>query len=402
MKICVVGAGVVGCSTAYQLQKLGHEVTLVDGAAAPGLGTSFANGGQLSYSYVEPLANPSTFWSLPSLLLKPDSPVRFRFRRDPRQWLWGLKFLAACRGSQARAGARQLLELGAISRATLEQWLNEEPLSFGFRRNGKLVICPTHDVLQRQASLVVSQTRAGIAQTVLSRDECIAREPRLSRYAGFVGGVWTPSECAADPHLYCVALCEAAKRRGMRTIFGRKVRAFAISKGVARALVTEQGDVEADAFVLCAGMSSGSLAAGLGEWLTIYPVKGYSLTLAYSEGQTRPAASVTDLSRKMVLAPLGDTLRVAAMAELVGEDLRIPQERLDWMQRAVESVYPGLCDFSAVNAWAGLRPSTPDSLPIIRPSRVPNVILNVGHGALGFTLAAGSAKLVARLLVSPH
>jgi D-amino-acid dehydrogenase len=163
-------------------------------------------------------------------------------------------------------------------------------------------------------------------------------------------------------------------------------------------VVTERGELEADAFVLCAGIASNVLACNLGESLPIYPIKGYSLTLSYRKGQKQPVASVTDLSRKMVLAPLGDRLRVAAVAELAGDDLRVPTERLNQMQSAIEAIYPGLCDFDQVSAWAGLRPSTPDSLPIIRPSRVPNVILNVGHGALGFTLAAGSAKLVAGIL----
>lgn len=398
MRICVIGGGVVGCSTAYLLQREGHEVSLVEAAQGVGLGCSRANGGQLSYSYVQPLASPSTLRSVPRLLFDAGGPLRLRLQADHRQWRWMAGFVRACRRSRAAAGTRALLALAQASRVALQHWMRDERLDFAFTQNGKLVICPDHQVLAAQAEQVALQAHAGIEQQLLDRQACIDREPALAAHAGFVGGVWTPSECVADPHLYCQALERAALARGARFMRGLAVTGFVRHRH--RVVAVQAGDrqVEADAFVLCAGLQSNELAAMLGERLPVYPIKGYSVTLRMRAQATHPVTSVTDLSRKMVLAPLGGELRVAAMAEIVGHDLSIPPDRVHTMLTAVERIYPGLCDFEDPRPWAGLRPATPDSVPIIRPSRVRNVLLNVGHGALGFTLAAGSACRVAGLL----
>lgn len=402
MKVCVIGAGVIGCATAYTLQKAGHEATVVDAASAAGTGTSFANGGQLSYSYVEPFASPSTFFSLPRYLFGASSPVRFRLQADTRQWLWGARFLWACRRKRTLAGTNALLALAQESRAALESWMNEGELAFNFARNGKLVLCPDARVLASQAAQVAAQAHAGVRQELLNRDECVAREPALRHYASrFAGGVWTPTECVGDSHLYCQALEGAARARGARFVYGSEVRRIVQRHGRARAAVTAAGEVEADAFVLCAGVGGRGLAASLGERLPIYPIKGYSVTLAMRPDSPPPTVSVTDLSRKMVLAPLGGRLRVAAMAEVVGYSRDVPSERVDQMLDAVETIYPGLCLREDTAPWAGLRPATPDSVPIVRRSRVPNAVLNLGHGGLGFTLAAGSAMRVAHLLGEP-
>jgi D-amino-acid dehydrogenase len=398
MNICVIGAGVVGCATAFELLKAGHQVTLLDANVGPGLGTSFANGAQLSYSYVEPLANPATFWSMPKLFFGEYSPVRFRFRMDPAQWSWGLKFLAACRPSQAARGTRNLLRLAALSRNVLEGWMQEDSLHFDFQRNGKLVLCPNNETLDRQAAQVKLQAYAGTSQFILNRQECWQREPSLQRYESFVGGVWTPTECVGDPHAYCKSLVALITQHGGKTLFQTEVQQFVLRKERARAVVTNRGQVEADAFVVCAGIHAPSLTRQLGEKLPIYPIKGYSLTLQMREPVKAPAVSVTDLSKKMVLAPLGGHLRVAAMAEVVGDDLRIPPDRVERILAAVEEIYPGLCDATDSQPWAGLRPATPSSEPVVRTSKVSNVHLNVGHGALGFTLAAGSARVTSALI----
>lgn len=395
MRVCVIGAGVIGCATAYQLMLAGHDVVLLDANDGPGRGTSFANGAQLSYSYVEPFASPSTLRSLPKLFLSHSSPVRFRLRLDPNQWSWGMQFLAACTSSQARKGTTKLLELAAASRATLESWLEHEDLNFGYLQNGKLVICPDQATLDRQAAQIRLQSFAGVRQEVLGRAECIAREPRLSEYRGFVGGIWTESECVGDAYAFCHALVDALRSKGGHVQFGAKVTGFDCRQGLARRALTSKGEVAADAFVICTGVQSVRFANAIGDRLPIYPIKGYSITLTPFDSARLPFASVTDLSKKMVFAPLGDQLRIAAMAEVVGWDMSIPPERLQTMTKAVEEVFPGLCDTTQLNPWAGLRPATPTSVPIIRPSATGNIVWNVGHGALGFTLAAGSAVLAA-------
>lgn len=388
----------VGCATAFELLKQGHQVTLLDANVGPGLGTSFANGAQLSYSYVEPLANPATFWSMPKLFFGKYSPVRFRLRVDPAQWAWGLRFLAACTCTQAAKGTRNLLRLAALSREVLDGWMQEDALSFDFQRNGKLVLCPDENSLQRQAAQVKLQEYAGTRQFILNQQECWNREPSLVRYQSFVGGVWTPTECVGDPHAYCKSLVELINDNGGQSFFQTEVRQFVMRAGQARAVVTNRGQIEADAFVICAGVHAPALARQLGESLPIYPIKGYSLTLQMRDSVKAPTVSVTDLAKKMVLAPLGGHLRVAAMAEVVGDDLKIPPARVEQILSAVEEIYPGLCKATDSNPWAGLRPATPSSEPVIRTSRVSNVHLNVGHGALGFTLAAGSARVLGALV----
>jgi D-amino-acid dehydrogenase len=381
VKVCIVGSG--------------FEVHLVDAAAEPGLMTSFANGAQLSYSYAEPFASPATLRSLPKMLLAADSPVKLRLRADWRQWTWGLRFLAACRGTTSRRGTVALIELAQRSRRVLEGWMGEEGWSVSFAQNGKLVLCPDAATLRRQRAQVALQATLGCRQEVLSPAECLAREPALGEAAGRVaGGIWTHDECVADPHLLCRELVASTRKLGGRTSFDTKVTGFVREGRRFVAARSTRDDIAADLFVLAAGPHVASLAAGAGFHLPVYPVKGYSLTLPF-RGAARPRTSVTHLGRKTVFAPLGDRLRVAAMAEITGYGMDIPASRVRAMIDSVEAVYPGLCETTSPQPWAGLRPATPDSVPIIRRMSATNLFVNAGQGALGLTLAAGSAAQLA-------
>lgn len=391
VKVCVIGAGVVGCATAYQLTRSGHEVLLVDAASGPATGTSFANGAQLSYSYVEPLANPSTLRAIPRMLLEADSPLGFRIKPSMAQWAWIAAFLRSCGSKQAGRGTLDLLATASLSRDTLERWIRDDGIEIGIQRNGKLVLCRDERSLEHQAHQVSLRSSSEVVQELLDRDACVKREPALGSYTGFVGGVWTPSECAADPRTFCAEVITAANRRGARTLWSTTVGDFVIRSRRVVAARTSNGDISADAYVLANGIAAPRLARRLGESLLIEPIKGYSLTLRMKSELTAPSTNVTDVGRKTVLAPLHGRLRVAAIAELGQDDLRIPLHRLAQMKQTVDAIYPGLCDFDAPAAWAGLRAATPTSLPVVRQSRVENAFLNVGHGALGFTLACGCA-----------
>lgn len=397
MKVCVLGAGIIGCATAYQLARRGHDVHLVDEASGPGLITSHANGAQLSYSYVEPLASPYTLAALPGMLLSPDSPLRFSPKLDWRQWAWGLQFLAACTTRQVQAGTQQLLQLSNSSRQTLAQWMADEDWAFGYQRNGKLVLCATFESLERQRAQIALQKQWGCVQSVLSAEECIAREPALQHYRErFVGGVWTEDECVADPYRLCQQLVISLQRVGGTVSWHTGLTGFAVRTNKLIAARTSQCDIQADAFVLATGTSAARHAAMLGIYLPIYPIKGYSITVPVQDTTKAPQMSVTDLSLKTVFAPLGGQLRVAAMAEVGGYDLSIPADRIARITDSVNKLFPGACDLSTPNTWAGLRPATPTSLPIIGRRKFQNLFLNTGHGALGLTLAAGSAMAVAQ------
>lgn len=399
MKVCVLGAGIVGCSTAYQLVQQGHEVQLVDAADGPGQGTSLANGAQLSYSYVEPLASPHTLAALPGMLMSPHSPLRFSLQADWRQWAWGLQFLAACTQRQVQAGTRALLQLAQRSRQVLTEWVEAEQWLFDFQPNGKLVLCPDEASVARQRQQIEFQCALGCEQSILPVDECVAREPALQHYRHqFAGGVWTADECVADPHQLCQAMLASVLRQGATASFLTRLEGFVTRGERVVAVRTSQGELQADAFVLATGPSVAQHAAQLGVYLPVYPIKGYSITVPLRSPDMAPRVSVTDLARKTVFAPLGGRLRVAAMAEVGGYGLDIPPDRIQRMVEAVDAVFPGACELAQPASWAGLRPATPTSVPLIGRRKYRNLFFNAGHGALGLTLAAGSAAAIAEEL----
>jgi len=406
--ICIIGAGVIGCASAYQLARAGHRVMLLDSAPGPGQGCSFANGAQLSYSYVEPLASPATLRALPKLLLENDSPVRFNPTLDWRQYAWGLQFLAACRGTQVRLATRRLLELSALSRKTLDLWLEDSVVPSSFRRNGKLVLCPDEITWQRQRRQMEFQADLGCEQQALSLAACVEKEPALLEAVrrvprAWIGGIWTPGECVVDAHAMCCTLVARLRALGGRALFGKRVTGFVQGSRVVQAVVTTDGDIPCRLLVLAAGVESVRLAHMLGEYLPIYPIRGYSLTLPMGDSALAPSVSVTDLSRKMVFAPLESELRVASAADIGRKDLRPPNDRIDQMRLATAALYPQFVKSHAQGRpWAGLRPATPTSIPIVRRmKRQTNVYLNVGHGALGLTLAAGCAVILDRSINGP-
>ena len=402
MHVIVIGAGIVGCATAYQLLRDGHTVELIDAHAQAGRVSSFANGAQLSYSYVEPLASPATLRALPKLLFEKESALRFELRMDWRQWIWGLRFLAACRTSQTQRGTRALLGLANLSRCTLEAWMQDNPWEFDFARNGKLVLCRDAQSLQAQARQVQLQASMGCEQEILSTVQCIERAPILAESdAVFAGGIWTASECMADPYKLCQNLVQSIAERGGILQFSHRVQSIELRQGRFHALHTSQSTLKGDACVITAGAATPALCEPLGIHLPIYPIKGYSVTVPIVDASKVAPCSITDLGLKTVFAPMGKTLRVAAAAEIVGHDVNVRPERVAQMLHAVDRLFPGACDLSSPSTWAGLRPATPNSLPIIGASRIPNVYLNAGQGALGLTLAAGSAARLAGLIGTP-
>lgn len=400
MRICVMGAGIVGLAAAWELQREGHQVTLLDRHGAGG-GASAANGAQLSYSYVQPLADPAIWRQLPQLLLARDSPFKLRPRWDPAQWRWGLQFLAACRAGASRRTTAQLLVLAAESRVAFEHWLAIEHPDCDFSATGKLVLYRDGRSFAAAQHQLVLQRALGTQQWAVDAAQCVRIEPALAQSAvAIAGGIYTPGECAADCHKACQALLRGLRAAGARVLLETDALQWVLRGGRARALRTSAGEIEADAFVVCLGSGSPKLARRLGVRLPVYPLKGYSITLPVSRPETAPRVSVTDAARKTVFARIGDRLRVAGMAELVGDDTAISARRIGSLLEATREVFPRAGASAACEPWAGLRPATPSGLPIVgaHPSGPSNVLFNTGHGALGFTLAFGSARRIARLL----
>jgi D-amino-acid dehydrogenase len=400
MRIIVLGAGVVGLATAYRLARDGHSVTVLEGEAQPGLATSRANGGQLSYSYVAPFAGAGVIGKIPGWLLDADGPMRFRPDFTRAQALWLLGFLRACNAATSAYTTAALLRLAYLSRDELHALLAREALDFAFARSGKLVVYSDSAGLEGAKRQMATQAALGSEQHALTAAECLTLEPALGHIgARLVGGIHTPSEEAGDCHLFCLGLERVLRRSNFDVTFHFNTRVTQLLTAGGRVVgaATAQGVHEADAFVLALGNGARALATPIGVDLPIQPLKGYSFTLPITG--LAPSISITDASAKVVYARLGDSLRVAGMADVVGLDTRFDNRRLDTLLRQAQATFPQASHWRELRPWTGMRPATPTGLPMLGPTaRWPNLHLNLGQGSLGFTLAMGSAAIIADLL----
>lgn len=399
MHVCVMGAGIVGLSCAYELSQRGHRVTVID-AAAPASGASGANGGQLSYAYVQPMADPGIWAQLAQLLLSPTSALKIRPQWDPAQWAWLLQFLTACTAAQSQRSTAQLLQLAAQSRTTLDTWRARENLDFDFAASGKLVMYRSpaaFDAARRQ--LALQQRLSGAPQQAVSAAEACAIEAALApRQDLFAGGIYTASECVADCKKLCDEWVRILSARGLHWSMGQPVQRLHVQgQRVVAAQLADGQTLAADAFVLCTGHRAPVLAAQVGIRLPVYPLKGYSITVATDGPGLAPQVSITDSAHKVVFARLGQRLRVAGMVELVGADTRIAQDRIDSLRASTQELFGDCSRMTDLQPWTGMRPATPTGLPVLgRQAHGPaNFYLNTGHGGLGFTLAAGAALQIA-------
>ncbi|MDR5774045.1 MULTISPECIES: D-amino acid dehydrogenase [unclassified Caballeronia] len=398
MNILVIGAGVIGLTTAYRLREDGHEVSVIDRRTEVAAEASRANGAQLSYSYVAPLAGPGVLAKLPGWLMRRDAPVRVSPAIDMNQWRWCWQFARACTQAMSESTTAQLLALSFLSRSLMHEFTAAHPmLAFDYVRAGKLVMHRSAMAMSRAASLLSYQRTLGSEQQALGVSDCVALEPALAQVADrFVGGIYTPGEEAGDCHRFCVGLESLLRERGVAFELGTAVSSLSVSnKGEVRAIAGSRR-LDAEHVVVASGCDSAALLRTIGVRVPVYPLKGYSLTLDAVAGKAAPATSVTDFDRKVVYARLGDRLRVAGMADIVGHSSAIDATRLATLRREAQAVFPQAGDYDAAAAWAGLRPATPRGTPIIGGSKYRNLWLNVGHGALGFTLAMGSAHVLAQ------
>lgn len=401
MKVCLIGAGIVGLSSAWFLRKAGHEVIVIDQASGPGQGASGANGAQLSYSYVQPLADPALLPGIAKMLLERDGPLRFSPHLSLAQWRWCLAFLAACRTAVSRQTTLELLQLASESRAALETFLIEEQPDCDFSRTGKLVLYPDAAGLAKAEEQMAFQAEQGSRQQLCDVARTLAIEPALGDYRrAFHGAVFTPSECAIDGRKLCLELAQRLAGQGVELRFGCGVQSFVRERRRVKAVRCGDVEIEADAFVVTAGACSTDLLRPLGAQVQVYPLKGYSITLPIAPGSNAPRVSITDMRRKIVFARIGERLRVAGMVELCGLDASVNPARIAQLKAATAEVFGAewLAEHVDCQPWMGWRPATPTGRPIIAAQGCENLYLNGGQGALGMTLAFGSAQRLAALL----
>jgi D-amino-acid dehydrogenase len=404
MKVLVLGAGVIGTTSAWFLNQHGHEVTVVDRQPLPGIETSFANGGQISVSHAEPWANPSAPLKVLKWLGKQDAPLLFKLRADPAQWRWGLRFLAECTPARTRNNIAQIVNLGLYSRAMLQQLRRDTGIEYDHLEKGILHFYTSQrefDAAQEPARVMREH---GCELNMVDADEVVRIEPALRNARDkIVGGSMTPSDESGDARKFTQNLARLAGAKGVEFLHCTQVlgldRDAERIKGVrVRNADGSYATLRADSYVVCMGGYSPLLVKPLGIDLLIYPAKGYSVTLPVNDPALAYQVSLTDDEYKLVFSRLGERLRIAGTAELSGYSQDLNPVRCEAIVRRTLELFPGVADPEQAAYWSGLRPATPSNVPYIGKTRYPNLYLNTGHGTLGWTHSCGSGRSLADIV----
>ena len=396
--VAVIGAGVVGLATAYALARRGKRVLLLDRAPGPALETSFANGAQLSYAYTDAMAGPALWKQLPGMLAGRDRAFRTRVSADPDFWRWGLTFLRNATHSRLQENTLSTLTLALESRAAMAELLARHPIDFDHRVAGKLHVYYNTASLPAARAMIACKRPFGVQQRLLDADEAIAIEPALAGARGIAGVVHSPEEEVGDPWRFATGLLDVLRtHHDVDARFGIDLQQLRRDGAMWR-LHSSNGDVvSVPHVVVCAGIASKALLRPLGLRVPLMAVKGYSFTAPC--GNAAPSASITDTARKLVFCRLGDRIRVAGLADLNHWDTAPDRTRVADLVAMARDSLPQAADYDAIESdWAGLRPMTPWSSPIIRRAG-DGLVLNIGHGMLGWTLAMGSGERAATLVV---
>jgi D-amino-acid dehydrogenase len=415
MKTLVLGAGIIGTSTAWHLLDRGHDVIVVDRQPAAARETSFANAGQISVSYCEPWANRSAPAKLLKWMFRNDAPLLFRPQLDWQQWRWGLEFLAQCNDTAFERNVRQLVALGAYSHAALKDVVRATGIEYQRLERGIAHYFTDEKSFEGAADAAQLMQRYGVERKVVSRDELLKIEPAFRSFADkIVGGTYTASDESGDARSFTEQLAARCAKRGAQFLYEHdivrleKVAGEIVAVHLRDRTTGQTERVEADAFVVACGSYTAPLLRTVGVDLPIYPGKGYSATFPILKPGDAPSVSTIDDEVKVAMSRFGDELRVAGTIELAGFDLSldtpVAQARCRMLSERIEQVLPGVCDTRTAEEggnprfWTGLRPATPTNIPYIGRTRVGKLWVNAGHGTLGWTHGAGSGKAMAELI----
>jgi D-amino-acid dehydrogenase len=398
MKVIVLGAGIVGVTSAYQLAKAGHEVTVVDRQPGPALETSFANAGEVSFGYCSPWAAPGIPMKALKWLFMEHAPLILRPKIDAAMISWMLKMLSNCTSKRYAINKSRMLRLADYSRISLAALREETGIAYDERMQGTLQLFRTGAQLDASAKDVKALAADGIPYEVLDPDGCIRVEPALKHVREkIVGGLLTPKDETGDCFKFSNALAAKAADLGVRFHYGSIIRGLDVEGDRVRGVITAHGRLEADAVVAALGSFSPLLVRPHGIRLPVYPVKGYSLTIPIADEARAPVSTVMDETFKIAITRLGDRIRVGGMAEISGYTNDLGEPRRLTLQHSVNDLFPG-GDVSKASFWSGLRPMTPDGTPVIGATKIAGLFLNTGHGTLGWTMSSGSARVIADLV----
>jgi len=398
MKVIVLGAGIVGVTSAYQLAKAGHEVTVIDRQPGPALETSFANAGEVSFGYCSPWAAPGIPMKAMKWLFMQHAPLILRPKVDMAMLSWMAQMLRNCTSARYALNKSRMLRLADYSRVSLAALREETGIAYDERMQGTLQLFRSEAQLDASAKDVKALAADGIPYEVLDPEGCIRVEPALKHVREkIVGGLLTPKDETGDCFKFAGALAEKAKALGVAFNYGSIIRGLDVEGGRVTGVVTAHGRIAADAVVVALGSFSPLLVRPHGIRLPVYPVKGYSLTIPITDAARAPESTVMDETYKIAITRLGDRIRVGGMAEISGYTNDLGEPRRLTLQHSVTDLFPG-GDVSKASFWSGLRPMTPDGTPVIGPTKVAGLFLNTGHGTLGWTMSSGSACLIADLV----
>jgi D-amino-acid dehydrogenase len=399
MKVVVLGAGVVGVTSAWYLLQAGHEVTVLEREAGPALQTSFANGGMVSWGYATPWASPGLLRKAVRWQFERDAPLLLHWRRDPAMWRFMLNMLANASAGRYELNKTRLLRLSRYSHQTLVALREDTGLCYEEGQGGTLELFRSEAQMSGLEQELRLFAENGIPAQRLDAEACLAVEPGLERCRHLLaGGLQFPDDEIGNCQCFTSERASLAGQRGTDFRYGVSVSRVRAEDGRVTGLDTDQGVVAADAYVIAAGSYSPALLAPLDIRLPVYPVKGYSLTAPIVDPEAAPRSSLMDEARKVAITRLGERLRVAGIAELAGFDLSLESRRYGVIERVARDWFPDAADFSQIEWWCGLRPMTPDGPPVIGATPYANLFLNNGHGTLGWTLSCGSAKVLADIV----
>jgi D-amino-acid dehydrogenase len=399
MRVLILGGGVIGATAAYELAGDGHQVTLIERQGGPALETSFANAGEVSPGYSAPWAGPGVPLKAIRWLLMHHRPLVLRPHFDWNLVGWVLAMLRNCTAARYETNKSRMVRLAEYSRDCMVALRASTGIRYDERTLGTLQLFRTQKQLDGTASDTAILDRYGVAYQRLDREGCVEHEPALARVRDkFVGGLRLPGDETGDCFKFTNRIAEMATARGARLRFGISIESLLTDGKRITGIVTDHGRMQADAYLVALGSYSPRLLAPLGVRVPIYPVKGYSITLPITDPGGAPESTVMDETHKVAVTRLGDRIRVGGTAELAGYSMQLHEARRRTLLHVVGDLFPGGGDAARAEFWCGLRPMTPDGTPIVGGTEVANLWLATGHGTLGWTMAAGTARVISDLI----
>jgi D-amino-acid dehydrogenase len=399
MHVMVLGSGVIGVSAAYQLALAGHQVTVLDRQSAPGLETSYGNAGEVSPGYSAPWAGPGVPLKAIKWLLMEHRPLVIRPHLDMYFVRWGLAMLRNCTAARYEVNKSRMVRLAEYSRDCLRTLREQTGIRYDERMQGTLQLFRTAAQLDGTGADIAILKRYGVAHELLDRDGCVRHEPALAQVREkFVGGLLLPGDETGDCFKFTQNLALLAKQRGVVFRHGVEIKALLGDAAEVSGVATSEGNLHADAYLVALGSYSPLLLEPLGIRIPVYPVKGYSITVPIGDAAGAPESTVMDETHKVAVTRLGDRIRAGGTAELAGYTLQLHDTRRRTLEHVVSDLFPAGGDVKHAEFWCGLRPMTPDGTPVVGATLRRRLFLATGHGTLGWTMAAGTARVMADLI----